>query len=805
MRFTFAGDEYEGRAGETLAAALVRNGVLGGFRSVYLDRPRGVYSAGEEEPNALVQIGSQPMVRATQVELEEGLNAEPLAGKGRLVAPGGDARYDAFHAHCDLLVVGGGASGVAAARAGTGRTILVHSGARCELASHGDLRVFTETTAVGLYDGNYAVAVERGRRLWHIRAERVVLATGAIERPLVFPNNDRPGIMLADAARRYELGGARVVVFTNNDTALGIPGATLVDAREGRLVVDTLGEERLEGVVLDDGSGIECDVLAVSGGWSPAVHLWTQRGGRLRYDERTASFVPGGDLVGVEVAGKAAGGGLLDVLPLWLVPGDEAVSFVDLERDSTVADLRRAVGAGLRSIEHVKRFTTVGTGSDQGKTAGVNAIGIAAELLGVSPGELGTTTFRPPYVPVSFALLAGRNRGELFDPVRVTPIHPWHVAHGAVFENVGQWKRPRYYPRGGEEMEAALLRECAAAREAVAAMDATTLGKIDVQGPDAVELLNRLYTNAYDTLAVGRCRYGVLCKPDGMVLDDGVVMRVGDERFVCTTTTGNAAPVLAWMEEWLQTEWPELRVWLTSVTEQWATVAVVGPDSRALLARLTEIPLEAESFPFMAIREGAVAGIPARVCRISFSGELAYEVNVEGRRGLALWEAVMAAGEVTPYGTETMHVLRAEKGYPIIGQETDGTVTPQDLGMEWIVSKTKPDFLGKRSFSRTDTSRADRKHLVGLLPADPNELVPEGAQLVADPVHPVPVPMLGHVTSSYRSAALGRTFALALVESGRERIGQTVYAPLPGRTIAAEIVDSVVYDKEGARRDGRPG
>ncbi len=335
-------------------------------------------------------------------------------------------------------------------------------------------------------------------------------------------------------------------------------------------------------------------------------------------------------------------------------------------------------------------------------------------------------------------------------------------------------------------------------------MDASTLGKIDVQGPDAAEFLNRLYTNAYDTLAVGRCRYGVMCKPDGMVFDDGVVMRIGDERYLCTTTTGNAAPVLAWMEEWLQTEWPELRVWLTSVSEQWATVAVVGPDSRALLGGLTKIPLDIESFPFMAIREDEVAGIPARVCRISFSGELAYEVNVDGRRGLELWEAVMASGEVTPYGTEAMHVLRAEKGYPIIGQETDGTVTPHDLGMSWIVSSTKRDFMGKRSFSRADTARADRKHLVGLLPVDAGELVPEGAQLVTDPGHDIPIPMIGHVTSSYRSAALGRTFALALVETGRDRIGETIYAPLPDRTIAVEVVDPVLYDPEGARRDGRP-
>ena len=378
--------------------------------------------------------------------------------------------------------------------------------------------------------------------------------------------------------------------------------------------------------------------------------------------------------------------------------------------------------------------------------------------------------------------------------MRVTPIHPWHVAHGAVFENVGRWHRPRYYPRDRESMDEAVLRECAAARERVAMMDVTTLGKIDVQGPDAVEFLNRIYTNAYDTLAVDMCRYGVMCKADGMVLDDGVVMRVGEERFVCTTTTGNAAPVLASMEEWLQTEWPELGVWLTSVTEQWATVAVVGPDSRTHLARLTEIPLDAESFPFMAIREGEVAGIPARVCRVSFSGELAYEVNVDGRRGLELWATIYAAGEITPYGTETMHVLRAEKGYPIIGQETDGTVTPHDLGMDWIVSKKKRDFVGLRSFARADTARADRKQLVGLLPFARLE---EGAQLVGAPDD---TRMLGHVTSSYLSAALRRPFALALLERGRERIGETVYAD----GVGAEVVDSVLYDKEGARRDGRP-
>lgn len=735
MRFAFAGVEYEGREGETLAAALVRNGVLGGFRSLYLGRPRGVYSAGEEEPNALVQIGAQPLQRATLVQVEDGLVAEPLAGKGRLLAPD-STRYDAMHAHCEVLVVGAGRSGRAAAASAQGRVLLVDGLLDDDQVSLG------RTWVVGLYEGNYALAVERGRRLWRIRARHVVLATGAIERPPVFPANDRPGIMLAGAASHY-----------------GNP--------EG--------------------------VTPVSAGWSPRVHLWSQARGTLRWDDRVGAPVPEGELPGVACVGRLTGEGLPDAPPFGLPDGDEEVMFVDLERDATVADVRRAIGAGLRSVEHVKRYTTVGTGSDQGKLANVNAIQVAAELLGVHPGELGTTTFRPPYVPVSFALLAGRNRGPLFDPVRVTSIHAWHVAHGAVFENVGQWHRPRYYPRGGESMDEAVLRECAAARENVAMMDATTLGKIDVQGPDAVEFLNRMYTNAYDTLAVGMCRYGVMCKADGMVLDDGVVMRVGEERFVCTTTTGNAAPVLAWMEEWLQTEWPELRVWLTSVTEQWATVAVVGPDSRAHLAQLTKIPLDAERFPFMAIREGEVAGIPARVCRISFSGELAYEVNVDGRRGLELWAKLHAAGEITPYGTETMHVLRAEKGYPIIGQETDGTVTPQDLGMEWIVSKKKRDFVGLRSFARADTSRTDRKQLVGLLP---DVRLDEGAQLVAAPGG---TRMLGHVTSSYVSAALGRPFALALLERGRERIGEMVYA----EGVAVEVVESVLYDKEGARRDGR--
>lgn len=593
-----------------------------------------------------------------------------------------------------------------------------------------------------------------------------------------------------------------------------------------------------------------CDLLAVSGGWSPAVHLWSQSQGTTRYDDESAAFVPAQaaqdvvsvgsargvlDLAGCLGDGFAAGAEAAGLAgfptavaspppcsgdrpparprPVWIVPGETGGPadwndhYVDLQRDATVADVQRAIRAGMRSVEHIKRYTTIGTAHDQGKASGVSATGVIARLLGArSPGEVGTTTYRGPYVPASFALLAGRERGALFDPVRTTSVHPWHVEHGAVFENVGQWKRPWYYPRPGESMEAAVERECRAAREGVAVMDAGTLGKIDVVGPDAGEFLNRVYTNGFAKLAVNSARYGVMCRADGMVFDDGVTLRLADDHYFMTTTTGNAAGVLDWLEEWLQTEWPELRVRLTSVTEQWATVAVVGPRSREVVAALApDLDVSNDAFPFMTARRTRLAsGVEARICRISFSGELAFEINVASWYGLAVWESVIRAGEplgITPYGTETMHVLRAEKGYPIVGQDTDGTVTPQDLGMEWIVSRQK-HFIGKRSFRRADTERGDRRQLVGLLPVDPAVLLPEGSQLVADAEVSPPTKALGHVTSSYRSAALGRTFALALVAGGRERLGETVYAPLPDGVIAATITDTVLYDPKGTRRDG---
>ncbi len=862
LAFTFDGVDQSGFAGDTLASALLASGVSVIGRSIYHDRPRGVMSAGPEEPNALLQVEwpsgvSEPMVNAATTPLVEGMRAWSLTGQGRLETRDDGARFDAVYAHAEVLVIGAGSAGLAAAAearaADPAARVVIIDG---DPGATGD-GVLADTTAIGVYDHAYVVAVQRNPvpgtegRLWRIRAGRVVLATGATERGIVFADDDRPGIMLAGAAATYirDFGvkpGRRAVIFTTNGTTADVATAlgeadvaivATVDARRGETVVGTDGDAHgaLSAVHIarGDGAGSEAvaaDLLLLSGGWNPNVALWAHPRGTLRYDDRIAAFVPDkpGPTTPMTAVGAAAGeiDGLEDIAPLWVVPppttsehgdpndDDWATHYLDHGRDATVAGLRRALGAGLGSIEHVKRYTTIGTGIDQGRTGGVIASAIAASLLGQEVGAVGVPTFRPPLVPVSFAQVAGRDRGALSDPIRVTAIHSWHVAHGAVFEDVGQWKRPRYFPVGGdataESMDEAVLRECAASRTSVGVMDASTLGKIDIQGPDAGVFLDRIYTNTFSTLKVGSCRYGLMCRPDGMVFDDGVTSRLADDRFHMTTTTGNAAAVLDHLEEWLQTEWPDLRVRCTSVTEQWSTIAVVGPRSREVVAAVAPGLLVAnDAFPFMTWRDAVIAGVLGRVFRISFSGELAFELNVPTPHGPVVWEAVMAAGAslgITPYGTETMHVLRAEKGYPIIGQETDGTVTPQDLGMGGLVSKKK-SFIGGRSHGRPDAIRPDRKQLVGLLPIDPEALLPEGAQLVAPDADlaTMPVPMLGHVTSSYRSAALGRTFALALIKGGRARLGERVLAPLAdGSIIEAVITSSVAFDPENRRRDGEP-
>ncbi|MDT0194964.1 sarcosine oxidase subunit alpha family protein [Arthrobacter sp. AB6] len=961
-RFTVDGEEFTGHPGDTLASALIANGRINAGNSLYEDRPRGIMSAGVEESNAMVKIAArfpgdvaESMLPATTVTLVDGLKAELLSGLGKLDPAEDRAEYDKKYVHTDVLVVGGGPAGLAAAREAVrsgarvmllddqpelGGSLLSGSTApelaetiegkpalewvadvEAELVSGAESTVLNRTTAFGAYDANYVIAVQNRtdhlsspaapgvsrQRIWHIRANQVVLAPGAHERPLVFENNDRPGIMLASAVRSYlnryaVAAGRRVVISTTNDSAYalaadlraaGVKLAAVVDARPqltavaaaaveagtrvliGSAVANTSSQSadgRVDGVTVrsinDDGeltSGVEqiaCDLLAVSGGWSPLVHLHSQRQGKLRWDDELAAFVPSTVVPNQQTIGSGRGSFALEdclaegvsagasaaiaagfasaVVPLvlaepkasaptrqlWLVPGETGTPddwhqhYVDFQRDQSVTDVLRSTGAGMRSVEHIKRYTSISTANDQGKTSGVNAIGVIAAALRTAGeasrgiGDIGTTTYRAPFTPVAFAALAGRQRGELFDPARKTSIHPWHVAKGALFEDVGQWKRPWYYPQDGEDMDTAVLRECAAVRDSVGFMDATTLGKIEIRGKDAGEFLNRIYTNAFKKLAPGSARYGVMCMADGMIFDDGVTLRLDEETYFMTTTTGGAAKVLDWLEEWLQTEWPELDVHCTSVTEQWSTIAVVGPKSRAVLAKVApELAanggLEAEAFPFMTFRETTLAsGVRARVCRISFSGELAYEINVPSWYGLNTWEAVAAAGaefNITPYGTETMHVLRAEKGYPIVGQDTDGTVTPQDAGMEWIVSKAK-DFIGKRSYARADGQREDRKHLVSVLPVDGTLRLPEGTQLVekgrsTNPAYG-PVPMEGFVTSSYHSAALGRSFGLALIKNGRNRIGETLVAAAGDQLVDVVVAETVLFDPEGTRKDG---
>ena len=492
------------------------------------------------------------------------------------------------------------------------------------------------------------------------------------------------------------------------------------------------------------------------------------------------------------------------VVPGGTHPGRDRKRFVDLQTDTTSADLMVAAREGYELIEHVKRYTTLGMGTDQGRTGAVAGIGALSALTGRPVDSIGTTTFRQPYTPVTFGAIAARDLGQMFDPVRRTAIHGWHVDAGAVFEDVGQWKRPWYYPRPGESMDDAVGRECLAVRRAVGVADASTLGKIDVRGPDAGAFLNRVYVNGWTRLGIGRCRYGLMLDEKGMIFDDGVTARLSEDHYLMHTTSSGAGEVMAWLERWLQTEWPDMRVYLTSVTDHWATVSVNGPLTRRLMERICEgVDLSPDAFPFMSLRQGKVADVPARIFRISFAGELSFEINVDAGHGLRVWEAVMDAGEdlgVTPYGTETMHVLRAEKGYIIVGQDTDGSVTPLDIGAERMLSGAK-DYLGRRSLAMSDLTRPDRKQLVGLLTEDPARLLPDGGQIIGDPDAQIPAKMIGHVTSTYHSPALDRSIALALVEGGRARMGTTVYVPPEsGRPIPAIVSDPCFYDPAGERQ-----
>ncbi|MCC6535676.1 MAG: sarcosine oxidase subunit alpha family protein [Burkholderiales bacterium] len=975
LSFRFDGRHYVGHAGDTLASALLANDVHLVARSFKYHRPRGILSMGVEEPNALVQLGqgayTTPNMRATQVELYQGLSAQSqnrwpslstdvgaindrlsallpagfyyktfmwpaalwmryergirrMAGLGHAPREPDPDRYERMHAHCDVLVVGAGPAGLAAAlaagRAGArvivaddqceaggqllaerfeiaGRPALAWVGATlAELQALPEVRLLRRTAINAYYDHNFLVGCEQlpgerakelstvpRQRLWKIRAREVVLATGAIERPLVFPDNDRPGIMLAASVRGYlnRYGvkpGTRVVIATAADdayrTALDLAGAgasivAVADLRAqaagylpqqvrsrgievltGARIVGTEGRMRVDAVRVQTGASrvraLACDLLAMCGGWMPSVHLFSQSRGKLEFDAGLGAFVPGAATQAVTCAGMVRGApSLREALaqgfqagaaaaarcgfdriakiecPPTLEPEETPIDascafrgtpgggkqFVDWHNDVTVADVRLAAREGYDGIEHLKRYTTAGMGVDQGKTGNLNALALLAELRGVPVLEIGTTTFRPPYQPLAFGAIAGADSGALFDPVRRTPMHGWHERHGALFEDVGQWKRPWYYPRPAESMRQAVDRECLAVRAALGILDASTLGKIDIQGPDATEFIDRIYCNSFRTLAPGRCRYGLMLRQDGMVFDDGVSARLSEHHYLMSTTTGGAARVLAWLEEWLQTEWPRLRVYCTSVSEQYAQVAIAGPRCADMLAPLTDVKLDA--MPPMSVREGSVAGIPARVFRISFSGAPGYEIAVAAGRGVELWTTLMGAGErfgITPYGTEAMHVLRAEKGFIIVGQETDGTVTPLDLGLDRMVAADK-FFIGKRSLARADARRTDRKQLVGLLTESPQTVLPEGTQLILEPhdfaaAPRSPVAMAGHVTSSYYSANCGRSIALALVKAGISRLGETLYAPLDGQLVKVTLTAPCFLDAQAQVRRG---
>ena len=978
VRFTFDGKSYSGFAGDTLASALLANGVQVFGRSFKYHRPRGLIAAGSEEPNALVTVirdeaRRTPNLRATQVELHDGLVAvsqnrwpslafdanalndfvaplipaafyyktfmwprsawfklyEPAirkaAGLGEPPSLPDPDRYSQRYAHCDVLIVGAGPAGLAAALAAStngtsvmlcdeqadmGGSLLDEPAATIDgassahwiaevtamLHSRSNVKILTRTTAFGYFPHSMIGLDERvsehlaapdaalpRERLWQVRARRVVLATGSIERPLVFPGNDRPGVMLASAAKaflhRYGVTvGDDVVLVTGCDAAYAVAldlqaagsrvaliadvrpdgsGEAIEAARHAGIEVVTratvvgtrgrLGVREVSIATLVNGKHgparrLACDALLMSGGHTPSVHLFSQSRGKVHWDEGRQIFIPGasaeaetsaggcrglegyaavlddGSKAGALAAGHVdaarrhhvsareyRGNGASGVLARPRAAGSSR-AFVDFQNDVTTKDLALAMREGFESIEHIKRYTTTGMATDQGKTSNMNALGYVASTLGRPVPKVGLTTFRMPYTPVTFGVFAGYDRRDLFDPVRTTPTHGWATMQGAVFEDVSQWKRARYFPRPGEDMHAAVARECRAVRSSVGIFDATTLGKIEVVGPDAQTFLSRMYVNGFATLVVGRSRYGVLCRDDGFVYDDGVIARIAEDRYHVTTTTGGAARVFGMMEDYLQTEWPDLRCWLTSTTEQWAVIAVQGPRARDVLAPLvSEVDLSPAALPHLAVVPGRICGVPMRLFRMSFTGELGYEINVPADYGQPVWDAVYASGQphgITPYGTESMHVMRAEKGYIIVGQETDGTVTPDDAGLGWAIAKNKPDFVGKRSLMRATMSAPDRKQLVGLLTVDPKVVLEEGAQVVATRGQKPPMQLIGHVTSSYCSAVLGRSIALGMVRGGRARIGQTLYVPMPEGEIAVQVTSPVFYDPEGARLHG---
>lgn len=959
--FTWEGRSLSGWHGDTVASALLANDVRVVGRGFKYHRPRGIYGAWSEEPNAIVDVawnGShEANARATLIDLRPGMavrgvNASPsvgrdragaldllhrfipagfyyktfmrpnwhryepriraMAGLGRASLDADRQHYEARHAHCDVLVVGGGPAGLAAARAAAaaglqvvladdrqefGGSLLWDDSTVAErpaldwvadtvaaLAARPNVRLLPRTVAFGYYDGNALGLIERREaapdgwapdRLWQIRARQVVLASGAIERPLVFPDNDRPGVMSAAAVleylRRYGvLAGDSVVVATNNDSgyecamALRRAGAavTLADVRPlpavARRAVGTGVRVLAEAVVLGTGSRggvttvdigpvdassrrgrterVAATVVATAGGWSPTVHLYSQSGGKVVWNAALAAFVPGVSRADQHVAGSMAGVWSLDdclasghragvaaaralgreiaveppradldatPTPLrahWQVPVKGARQWLDLQNDVTVKDVQLAARENYVSIEHLKRYTTLGMATDQGKTSNVNGLAVLAEATGRAIPAVGTTTFRPPFVPVSLGALAGMRHGALYSPRRTLPAHDSHVAAGAEMREYGGWLRPAFYRRDGETPHDAVQREAMAARADAGLFDGSSLGKIVAHGPDAAAFLNLVYYNEVAKLKPGRLRYVLLLREAGTVYDDGVVARLAPDRYLLSPSSSHTAGVLATLEAWRQTEYPTMRVAFHDCTAAWATFSVCGPRSRAIVAGVApDADLSDVALPHMALIEAAVAGVPGRIARVSFTGERSYELSVPASHGAALWERLLAAGP-TPYGIKSLSVLRAEKGYILIGTDTDGMTLPADLGLDGPLRAKTVDFIGRRSLSTPDALRPDRRQFVGLLPLDPAHVPPPGSHAVeaVDGKRR----SIGWVTSSAHSPALGRSMALGVVQRGRARHGETVALFHLGQTTQAKLCSPVFFDPEGARLHG---
>ncbi len=853
------------------------------------------------------------------------------AGLGSAATERDPDSYEHMHVHADVVVVGGGIAGLTAAEAAAAsgcKVLLIDEnavlggiddltagmiGEGCvsdytpaivaRLKSMPNVNILSRTTAVGHFAHNYLMAAERvadhdpallaagapRHRLWKIRAGHVILATGAIERPLAFANNDRPNIMLATAVRvmvgRYGVTpGSNGVVFTNNDdaylTAFALKKAGVnvcvvdsrlhgdgslqkraiedgIDVSTGSVVSAVEGAKAVSAIKISayrKGQGrviterkVNCDFVAMSGGFNPVLHLWCHNGGKIRFNSHLESYRPdkhsdaivavgaaNGTMTVADTlaesysAGEAAGRAInakakpakikLPVVQepkrqaleaLWFVPATGKYNegnkhFIDFQNDVTVADLELAQREGYESVEHTKRYTTLGMATDQGKTSNLNGLGVLAEASGKSIPEIGITTFRPPYTPFSFGAIAGALTKDLFLPVRRTPVFQWHTDNGAIFEPVGQWRRAYTYPVRGEDKRESIKREILSVRNKVGLLDASTLGKIEIKGPDAAEFLDRMYTNMFSTLKVGKCRYGLMMNELGFLTDDGVTVRLADDHFLMHTTSGGADRIAAWLEEWLQTEWTHYKVFVTPVTEQWAQFAIAGPKARDVLAKLgPNFDISNEAFPHMSFVAGKLGPYPVRAYRISFSGELSYEIATPANFGRGLWDAILEAGAefgIGAYGTEALHVLRAEKGYIVVGDETDGTTTPIDVGLDGLVSKKKADFIGKRSLEQSYLKGPNRKQLVGLLTEDPNDVLPDGAYAVRQVKDKPPMEMIGQVTSSYMSPTLGRSIAMALIQNGRSLMGQTLSFPLEGgKTVRAKITDTVFYDKDGGR------